>query len=229
MASTKPKITVNVREKDFGLSHILKEAAKLRKKPFVKVGIAQTRGSKLRADGKQTVADIAAIHEFGAPKANIPERSFIRSTVNHNEAKYDGLISKLKDQIFDANAKMTVEKALGLVGQSVSSDMKNTIRTNQAGLNGPTGLKEATIRSKNAGEIAKAKAHLNAAPSAKDFTKAGSARNAKAAHLVDTGGASTPLIDTSQMIRSISYEVSMTGSETAIGPKTFEENAGDLK
>lgn len=217
--ASRPKLVVNIREKDLGMGHFLREAEKLRKKPFVKVGVTQAKGSKLRPDGKKTTADIAQIHEYGAPDAGIPERSFIRSTVNKNQAKYDNHIEKLRDQIFDANTGMTTERALGLIGQEVSGDIKNTIR------NGiQPGLKPATIRRKNAGEIAKATAHLNASPSAKDFSKAGSARNERAQTLVDTGGESTPLIDTGQLVGSISYEVAMEGQGdsrySGEGPKT---------
>lgn len=210
--ATKPKLKISFLERDLGMSHFLKEAAKLRKKPFVKVGITQKKGSRLRADGKKTVADVAAMHEFGGEDNRPPERSFLRSTTSKNQKKYDAHIEKLKDQIFDAGTGMTTERALAIIGQEVSADVKNTIRNNEAGLHGPTPLKEATIRRKNAGVIAKAKAHLSAAPSAKDFTAAGSRANEKASSLVETGGESTPLIDTGQMVNSISYEVAMDGN-----------------
>lgn len=124
----KPTITVNIWERDLGLGRILAEAAKLKKKPYVKVGITQDKGSKVRKDGKLTVAEIAQIHEFGAPSRNIPERSFIRSTVRAKQEKYDNQLESLSNQVFDANGKMTIDRALGIIGQSVSSDMKATIR-----------------------------------------------------------------------------------------------------
>lgn len=219
----KPKLTVNVWESDLGMSKILAEAAKIRKKPYVKAGITQAKGSKVRPDGKKTTAEIAQIHEYGAPDAGIPERSFIRSTVSTNQSKYDGQIASLRDQIFDANSDLTVEKALGLIGQSASSDMKKTIR---AGIQPP--LKEATIRAKNAGQIAKAEGTVRSLEKKygqrayQDALKNGgrgkgrltakeSQRLDKASETVATGGESTPLIDTAQMINALSYEVVLDG------------------
>lgn len=148
----RPKLKISFKERDLGMSHLLKEAAKLRKKPFVKVGVTQAKGSKLHIDPvskKQikTVADIAAFHEYGAPDANIPERSFIRSTVEKNKDAYDSHIAQLHEKIFDADSGMTTEKALGLIGQEVTADMKNTIRE---GI--PPELKPETIARKNKGK-----------------------------------------------------------------------------
>lgn len=218
--ATKPKITVSFTLKDFGLKHILKESKKIARRPFVKAGIVQAKGSKLRRDGKKTVAEIAQIHEYGAPDVGIPERSFLRSTRNKNQARYNSHISQLRDQIFDASSGMTTERALGLIGQEYIADVKNTIRE---GI--PPPLKESTIRAKNAGEISKAKAHLAAGGSAKDFTKSGSARNDKAQALIEHGGDSTPLIDTAVTINSLGYEVVMEGqgssSYSGEGPKSY--------
>ena len=204
--AVKPKLTVNVWESDLGMGKILAEAAKIRKKPYVKAGITQAKGSKVRPDGKKTTAEIAQIHEYGAPDAGIPERSFVRSTVSTNQSKYDGQIASLRDEIFDANSDLTVEKALGLIGQSASSDMKKTIR---AGIQPP--LKASTIRGKNGAQIAKAKATARSLGAKENLSKAESARLAKAQETVKTGGSSTPLIDTAQMINALSYEVVLDG------------------
>lgn len=169
----RPKFTVNIKEKDLGFAHLLREAAKIKKKPFVKIGVTQSKGSKLHVvpgSDKQvmTVADIAKIHEYGAPDANIPERSFIRSTISKNEEKYNAHIAKLRDKIFDGNIQMTTEEALGFIGQEISSDIKNTIRNNETGLDEVKPLKYRE---------------------------------------------GTPLLDTSQMLRAISYEPVMDGSQ----------------
>lgn len=230
--ATKPKITVSFKERDLGLRRVLDEAAKLRRKPYVEVGIRQDKGTILRPDGKKTVAEIAAIHEYGAPGANIPERSFIRSTVKENENKYNGQIEYLKDLIFTPDAKMTTERALGLIGMEVSSDIKNAIRE---GLDPP--LKDTTIRQKNAGVIRKAKSTisgLDSKASSRGYKAAQKASGAEgpqrhagpgmltqketdrysaAKQTVLTGGASTPLIDTATMIRSIDYKVEMDGKK----------------
>lgn len=221
--AARPKLKISFEERDLGMGHFLREAAKLRKKPFVKVGVTQARGSKLhtneRGEQVKTVADIAAIHEYGAPDVGIPERSFIRSTVSKNQPKYDGHIAKLAEAIFDAHKGMTTERALGLIGQEVSSDIKNTIRS---GINPP--LKRATIRRKNAAKIAGAEARVRGYEGKEKLTKSQKTSLFKAQDLIDTGGESTPLIDTAQLVNSISYEVAMQGQGDARyegeGPRT---------
>lgn len=215
--AVKPKLQISFRERDLGLGHILKEAAKLRKKPFVKAGVVQARGSKLREDGKKTVADIAQIHEYGAPAHGIPERSFLRSTRNKNEGKYKKLISRLGEMIFNPEDGMTVEKALGVIGQQFSADVKNTIRNNEAGLHGPTALKASTIRRKNAGKIEKAQGTVNRLEKKTKLSKGDKTRLHSAQDLIDTGGASVPLIDTAQLVNSLSYEVDMNDAGEGSG------------
>lgn len=210
--AAKPKLKVNITERDLGMRHFLSMAAQLRKRPFVKVGVTQRIGSRVRADGKKTVADIAQIHEFGAPKAGIPERSFIRSTVEHNQEKYNQHIEVMRDKIFDANSGIDVRKALSVIGQEVAADMKNTIRQ---GI--PPELKRATIMRKNAGQIEKAQSTLRGLERKAKFTKADIKRENKASDMVLTGGDSTPLINTGTLVNSLSYEVVMDGASQGAG------------
>lgn len=216
----KPKLSINFTSRDLGLKHILKETKKMSRRPFVKAGVTQARGSKLRSDGKKTNAEIAQIHEYGAPAAGIPERSFLRSTRNKNQAKYNKLIDTLRDQIFDQSSGITTEKALGIIGQAYIADVKNAIREGIS-----PALAESTIRSKNAGQISKAEGSVRALNSKAKLTKSDKAKLFKSQELIDTGGGSTPLIDTSAMINSISYEVVMEGQGDASyqgeGPKSY--------
>lgn len=209
----KPKLKVSFTERDLGMGHFLREAAKLRLKPFVKVGVTQKRGANLSTDGTKTIAYIAAVHEYGADKkvgkrhVKIPERSFIRSTVTRNQSKYDNHIEKLRDDIFDAHKEMTVERALGIVGQEVAADMKATIRAKIA-----PDLKPSTIFRKNAGVIAKSKAKVSSLEKKQKLSKTDKKMLDKHSEIVATGGESTPLIDKGQLINSISYEVVKDGT-----------------
>lgn len=223
--ATRPKLTVSFTERDLGMSHFLREAAKLRKKPAVKAGVVQSRGSKLHVDprtGKavKTVAYIAACHEFGGENGVPPERSFMRSTKAKNESKYNAHIEKLGSQIFDAESGMTTERALGLIGQEYIADVKNTIR---AGIAPP--LKPSTIREKNAVEIGKAGAKVRGLEGKLKLSKADKGALFKAQETVDSGGDSTPLIDTAQLINSLTYQVVMDGSSAEASGPTVEEMA----
>lgn len=95
---------------------------------------------KSEADGTP-VALIAAVHEFGSPEKGIPERPFLRSTIQANKAKYVQL--NRRNLVAVLNGKMTMEQALGQLGVVATGDV-------QAGIvaGGFAPLKAATIKRK---------------------------------------------------------------------------------
>ena len=86
---------------------------KLKREPHVKVGIFGD-------------ATKAASHEYGAPGAGIPERSFIRLTFNKNEAELKAMTAKVTTQL--VLGKMDVNKSLDVLGLWGASEVKKTIR-----------------------------------------------------------------------------------------------------
>lgn len=122
----------------------------------VKVGVPAT--AEPQPDGTPMVL-VAAVHEFGSPKNNIPERSFIRSAVNENHDEYVRL-NKINFVALIKN-KITVEIALSRLGEMAKSHMQQKIRKGDF-----VPLKESTIKAK---------------------------------------GSSAPLIDTGNLIQSITY------------------------
>lgn len=68
----------------------------------------------------------AYFHEFGT--VNVPERSFLRSTVNKNKARYAKLAAQLAKRV--AAKKMTSKQALDWLGIEVASDVQSTIQRN---------------------------------------------------------------------------------------------------
>jgi len=97
-------------------------------------------------DGKGSGAnmvEIAAIHEYGAPKANIPERSFIRRTFIVKRRQYATMTSKLARGIIIKD--WSVKYALELLGQWGASEVQKTITT---GAHLRPKLKPATIAKK---------------------------------------------------------------------------------
>jgi phage gpG-like protein len=120
--------------------------------PLVKVGILEgsTYSGESTAAG-MPVAAIAAIHEFGAPGAGIPARSFMRSTVAEKQDEWAKAAGEyLKGGHGDARAALT------LVGEMASRDMQEKI---ESGI-GPA-LTVATITSK---AMRKGRAANNALP-----------------------------------------------------------------
>jgi phage gpG-like protein len=147
----------HVIDRDRGWNDLLRQARKSRR-AHVAVGILARNDG--RDDGSSNV-EIGTIHEYGAPEAGIPERSFIRATIDANETVYRRLIRHLGDKL--AAGSLTATEALGLFGARVVADIKRRI---QAGI--APALKPATIRRKKS---------------------------------------SKPLIDTAQLVNSITYEV----------------------
>ena len=65
----------------------------------------------------QTVAEIAAHHEFGAPEARIPQRSFIRAGIDGAQSEIATAIEELTKKVIDgAMSAQTAAARLGLVG-----------------------------------------------------------------------------------------------------------------
>lgn len=87
------------------------------------------------------IAQRAAAHEFGTE--TIPERSFIRRTFIEKEQELIELQAKLCKGI--VTDRMDVRKALGILGQWASTEIKKTVTE---GPHIPPPLKPATIAAK---------------------------------------------------------------------------------
>ncbi len=133
---------------DKGLKRIKEIAKELSKKPHVIVGIYGEKAleDKPNEDGSRsgvTNVEIATFHEFGAPGAGIPERSFIRGTVDrHNGYRNSKML--LMAELMNPKSKMKVLEALTLLGRRVKSDIIKTV-TNSIGLKP---LLKSTIKQK---------------------------------------------------------------------------------
>lgn len=104
---------------DKGLNRLKKMSEQLARKPYVKVGVLGNTAP--RGDGVDNVA-LAVIHEFGVPQKNIPSRPFLRSTFDAKKGDWNNLLSRMALGVL--RGKLTVEQALGLLGQRASADVK---------------------------------------------------------------------------------------------------------
>jgi len=136
-----------------------------------------------------TVAQVASFHEFGTEK--MPARPFMRPTVDGNRAQYGALIDRMAKLVIDR--KLAARKALGILGEKVSVDIKQAITD----VTTPE-LAASTIASKKA--------------------KAGYLGAAKAQAYVGSGA--NPLIDTGHMRQSVTYKVTVDG--VTEGPPTVK-------
>lgn len=96
-------------------------------------------------EGAETMSEIiaiAAIHEFGAPSRNIPERSFVRTGFDEN---YPALQSFKKTQAtLVMQGKQTAMIGIQKIGEWFTSKIKLKIRSNI-----PPALQPATIARKH--------------------------------------------------------------------------------
>lgn len=98
-------------------------------------------GGQHHEESDLNVAQIAAIHEFGAPSAGIPERPFLRTAIDKNRAAYVAL--NRQSIVAMLKGGMTMEQALGRLGEQAKADVQKEIT---AGTFAP--LKPATIARK---------------------------------------------------------------------------------
>lgn len=95
---------------------------KLAKNNSIQVGLL--KGSKDYPDGTSVVT-VGAVHEFGSPARNIPERSFLRHTLIVNKKAYRVLFRKLAVSV--VNNKLSMVNAMDKLGSAVKVDVKRTV------------------------------------------------------------------------------------------------------
>lgn len=93
--------------------------------PHVKVGILASGKANETESSGITMAELGTIHEFGAPGANIPERSFIRQTFKLKQDEVIKVTETLAKNIVEKD--MTLSKALDLLGAKGAAWIQDTI------------------------------------------------------------------------------------------------------
>jgi phage gpG-like protein len=155
-----------LRDNERGYEALKREFAKMAEfKPEVKVGILGDAEKNARTDGLTNV-EIGTVHEFGSPSEGIPERSFLRSTMEAKGDEYRATLGRELRQAFGQKGLELQESALLVLerlGMRASADVKERIREGIAPANAP--------------------------------------------ETVERKGSSTPLVDTGQLINSISWQV----------------------
>lgn len=104
------------------IQRIERIAKEMSKEGQVKVGLP--KGSNNYPDGTSVIM-VGTVHEFGSPSRGIPERSYLRSTMQENKSEYKKFLTKLGKKL--ATGSMESDKALKLLGLKVTTDVKDTI------------------------------------------------------------------------------------------------------
>lgn len=106
--------------KDRGAKALLERARELAQGAKVRVGVLNDQPKKEReGSSKLSLVEVAAIHEFGAPGADIPQRSFIRATVDEKASEIQALQVSLAGQIIAG--EVTPDAALEMLGAKVAA------------------------------------------------------------------------------------------------------------
>lgn len=121
------------REVDHGWERIRSLARSLKQGgSYAKAGVLD--GAAREGTGQAealTNAELAAVHEFGAPSVGIPERSFIRGPFDAHREDYTSALGKLLGKALEGEKDFA--KALGIVGQMMARDMRAAITRSSGG------------------------------------------------------------------------------------------------
>ena len=131
---------VKIKDRDRGWKRLLR---KLRKSPpDLTVGVHGEQDA--RNGGGIGNVGLAAVHEFGSARARIPERSFLRRTIDEKQSTYLRMSYRLGAKVY-AEKSFTLRDGLEILGAKVASDVRRTIRLTPGDW---PALKPATIRRK---------------------------------------------------------------------------------
>lgn len=163
-----------------GWDAIRKAVVKTEKR--VKVGVltdSQHKADEEEGGEEIGMLELAAIHEFGSPAANIPERSFLRATIDGKRAE----VNKAIEQIVGAEVR---ELFKGAEGKDVSESQADSAARRALG---KLGLKlvamiRATIRNRE-----------TVGPENQELQP----------ETIERKGSSLPLVDTAQLIQAIEW------------------------
>ena len=124
---------------DKGFARIVGAIKNATQQATVTVGIHQDDGDK--SHGLFTVAQIAAVHEYGSEDGKIPQRSFIRDTHDLNLQANLERLKRLEEHVL--TGKLTQHQMLTYLGEVASKQMVSRINQGIA-----PELKKSTVRRK---------------------------------------------------------------------------------
>lgn len=123
-----PSHVFDLKDVDRGWDEIKRNVRALKQGgSYVKAGILGPAAKEPVEGEALDMVGLAAVHEFGSKDGTIPERSWIRSTFELNRAAYVGLLRAMMGKVLEG--KLSVEKALNILGMRMAADMKKRVTT----------------------------------------------------------------------------------------------------
>jgi hypothetical protein len=115
-------MTRKVKDIDKGWKRIKKDLKEL-DHSHTKIGIQQKSDT-----GNRSLSDmvtIGAVHEFGAPRKNVPMRSFMRTTLDEQRRNIASLQTKVHSSV--VSGRISVRTGLAIIGEFVTTKIKKKI------------------------------------------------------------------------------------------------------
>jgi len=112
-------MAASIKERDLGWKRIEKSLKARGQPTAVRVGYFSPKGEEKPKGATNTL--IAAVHEYGSPKKNIPERPFMRRTFDQYAKKYKKQIREFGEKLAIGKSTPTIE--LNLLGESYRADI----------------------------------------------------------------------------------------------------------
>ena len=125
----------NVVVRDLGWQRIVLELARM-ENAVVDVGVHSDAGSSKEGT---PIAAYGAYNEYGAPKAGVPERSFMRSTFDETIPKLNRIREKALETVY--LGRLTAEQAAAALGEQHQGDIQRKIRSGVPPPNKPATIK----------------------------------------------------------------------------------------
>lgn len=175
-------LTAKVGDRDHGWRAFFKAVAAVQGGRYAKVGVlADSEAGGMHEEGSDlTVAEIAAVLEFGTEDGHIPERSVIRATFDEQRDALTAMTAELFMSLMFG--KISADQALNALGAKLSSEMKKKISAGVSPPNAPS-----TVLAKTGG---------------------GSARSlGEALALVGAAAAVKPWVDTGRLLGALTWAI----------------------
>ena len=117
------KSTSEVKDVDRGYQKFQRDAERVSREAHVSIGVQATEAAKFRAF-QLTNVTLAAVHEFGSRDGKIPQRSFLRATVDRERDMVSNMMKRATKRVANGSS---LEKELGIIGEKVKAEVIRTI------------------------------------------------------------------------------------------------------
>lgn len=125
-----------ITDTDFGYKKWLKQMSDMAQKPSVKIGIL---GDGEAGEDGATVLEYGSYNEFGTKDGKIPERSFIRATIDERKRRIYGKAFQLQEKIF--LGKISIPKALAIMGSLIKGNIVQKVVSMRSPANADSTIK----------------------------------------------------------------------------------------